>query len=103
MGYFSDLRIRQMRKIIKSEKQVLIDSMVLLKLKYLANEITEVEYEKEAQKFRDAYATILSVEVYLDKHGIGRFRWLLTREKYNLLYEKIIFILKERFICYLKE
>lgn len=74
MGYFSDLRIRQMRKIIKSEKQVLRDSMVLLKLKYLANEITEVEYEKEAQKFRDAYATILSVEVYLDKHGIGRFR-----------------------------
>ena len=69
MGYFSDLRIRQMRKIIKSEKQVLRDSMVLLKLKYLANEITEVEYAKEAQKFRDAYATILSVEVYLDKHG----------------------------------
>ena len=103
MGYFSDLRIRQMRKIIKSEKQVLRDSMVLLKLKYLANEITEVEYEKETQKFRDAYATILSVEVYLDKHGIGRFRWLLIREKYNLLYEKIIFILKERFICYLKE
>ena len=42
MGYFSDLRIRQMRKIIKSEKQVLRDSMVLLKLKYLANELTEV-------------------------------------------------------------
>ena len=103
MGYFSDLRIRQMRKIIKSEKQVLRDSMVLLKLKYLANEITEVEYEKEAQKFRDAYATILSVEVYLDKHGVGRFRWLLIRENHMCLYEKIIFILKERFICYLKE
>ena len=103
MGYFSDLRIRQMRKIIKSEKQVLRDSMVLLKLKYLAKEITEVEYAKEAQKFRDAYATILSVEVYLDKHGVGRFRWLLIREYYILLYEKIIFILKERFICYLKE
>ena len=103
MGYFSDLRIRQMRKIIKSEKQVLRDSMVLLKLKYIANEITEVEYAKEAQKFRDAYATILSVEVYLDKHGIGRFRWLLIREYYILLYEKIIFILKERFVCYLKE
>ena len=103
MGYFSDLRIRQMRKIIKSEKQVLRDSMVLLKLKYLANEVTEVEYVKEVQKFRDAYATILSVEVYLDKHGVGRFRWLLIREYYILLYEKIIFILKERFICYLKE
>ena len=103
MGYFSDLRIRQMRKIIKSEKQVLRDSMVLLKLKYLANEITEAEYAKEAQKFRDAYATILSVEVYLDKHGVGRFRWLLIREYYILLYEKIIFILKERFVCYLKE
>ena len=68
MGYFSDLRLRQMRKIVEGEKQVLRDSMVLLKLKYLANEITEVEYVKEAQKFRDAYATILSVEVYLDKH-----------------------------------
>ena len=68
MGYFNDLRLRQMRKIVNSEKQVLRDSMVLLKLKYLANEITEVEYVKEAQKFRDAYATILSVEVYLDKH-----------------------------------
>lgn len=69
MGYFNVLRLRQMRKIVKGEKQVLRDSMVLLKLKYLANEITEVEYVKEAQKFRDAYATILSVEVYLDKHG----------------------------------
>ena len=69
MGYFNDLRLRQMRKIVEGEKQVLRDSMVLLKLKYLANEITEVEYVKEAQKFRDAYATILSVEVYLDKHG----------------------------------
>ena len=69
MGYFSDLRIRQMRKIVDGEKQVLRDSMVLLKLKYLANEITATEYAKEAQKFRDAYATILSVEVYLDKHG----------------------------------
>ena len=69
MGYFNDLRLRQMRKIVNGEKQVLRDSMVLLKLKYLANEITEVEYVKEAQKFRDAYATILSVEVYLDKHG----------------------------------
>ena len=69
MGYFSDLRLKQMRKIVKGEKQVLRDSMVLLRLKYLANEITEVEYVKEAQKFRDAYATILSVEVYLDKHG----------------------------------
>ena len=69
MGYFSDLRLRQMRKIVDGEKRVLRDSMVLLKLKYLANEITEVEYVKEAQKFRDAYATILSVEVYLDKHG----------------------------------
>ena len=69
MGYFSDLRLSQMRKIVKGQKQVLRDSMVLLKLKYLANEITEVEYVKEAQKFRDAYATILSVEVYLDKHG----------------------------------
>ena len=69
MGYFTDLRLRQMRKIVKGQKQVLRDSMVLLKLKYLANEITEVEYVKEAQKFRDAYATILSVEVYLDKHG----------------------------------
>ena len=69
MGYFNDLRLRQMRNIVKGEKQVLRDSMVLLKLKYLANEITEVEYVKEAQKFRDAYATILSVEVYLDKHG----------------------------------
>ena len=77
MGYFNDLRLRQMRKIVKGEKQVLRDSMVLLKLKYLANEVTEVEYVKEAQKFRDAYATILSVEVYLDKHSvgnIGRFR-----------------------------
>lgn len=69
MGYFSDLRLRQMRKIVDSEKQVLRDSMVLLKLKYLANEITATEYTKESQKFRDAYATILSVEVYLDKHG----------------------------------
>lgn len=69
MGYFNDLRLRQMRKIVDGEKQVLRDSMVLLKLKYLADEITEVEYVKEAQKFRDAYATILSVEVYLDKHG----------------------------------
>ena len=69
MGYFNDLRLRQMRNIVKGQKQVLRDSMVLLKLKYLANEITEVEYVKEAQKFRDAYATILSVEVYLDKHG----------------------------------
>ena len=69
MGYFSDLRLRQMRNIVKGQKQVLRDSMVLLKLKYLANEITEVEYVKEAQKFRDAYATILSVEVFLDKHG----------------------------------
>ena len=69
MGYFNELRLRQMRKIVDGEKQVLRDSMVLLKLKYLANEITEVEYVKEAQKFRDAYATILSVEVYLDKHG----------------------------------
>ena len=69
MGYFSDLRLRQMRKIVEGEKQVLSDSMVLLKLKYLANEITEVEYVKEAQKFRDAYATILSIEVYLDKYG----------------------------------
>ena len=70
MGYFNDLRLRQMRNIVKGQKQVLRDSMVLLKLKNLANEITEVEYVKEAQKFRDAYATILSVEVYLDKHGI---------------------------------
>ena len=69
MGYFNDLRLRQMRNFVKGQKQVLRDSMVLLKLKYLANEITEVEYVKEAQKFRDAYATILSVEVYLDKHG----------------------------------
>ena len=69
MGYFNDLRLKQMRKSVDVEKQVLRDSMVLLKLKYLANEITEVEYVKEAQKFRDAYATILSVEVYLDKHG----------------------------------
>ena len=69
MGYFNDLRLRQMRNIVKGQKQVLRDSMVLLKLKYLANEITEVEYAKVAQKFRDAYATILSVEVYLDKHG----------------------------------
>ena len=69
MGYFNDLRLKQMRKIFKGEKQVLRDSMVLLKLKYLANEITAAEYTKEAQKFRDAYATILSVEVYLDKHG----------------------------------
>lgn len=69
MGYFNDLRLRQMRKIVEGEKQVLRDSMVLLKLKYLANEVTEVEYVKESQKFRDAYATILSVEVYLDKHG----------------------------------
>lgn len=69
MGYFNDLRLRQMRKIVKGEKQVLRDSMVLLKLKYLAKEITAPEYAKEAQKFRDAYATILSVEVYLDKHG----------------------------------
>ena len=69
MGYFNDLRLRQMRNIVKGEKQVLRDSMVLLKLKYLANEITATEYTKEAQKFRDAYATILSVEVYLDKHG----------------------------------
>lgn len=68
MGYFNDLRLRQMRKIVEGEKQVLRDSMVLLKLKYLANEITEVEYMKESKKFRDAYATILSVEVYLDKH-----------------------------------
>ena len=69
MGYFNDLRLRQMRNIVKGQKQVLRDSMVLLKLKYLANEITEAEYVKESQKFRDAYATILSVEVYLDKHG----------------------------------
>ena len=69
MGYFNDLRLRQMRNIVKGQKQVLRDSMVLLKLKYLANELTEAEYVKEAQKFRDAYATILSVEVYLDKHG----------------------------------
>ena len=69
MGYFNDLRLKQMRKIVNGEKQVLRDSMVLLKLKYLADEMTEVEYAKEAQKFRDAYATILSVEVYLDKHG----------------------------------
>ena len=69
MGYFSDLRLRQMRKIVDGEKRVLRDSMVLLKLKHLANEITATEYTKESQKFRDAYATILSVEVYLDKYG----------------------------------
>ena len=69
MGYFNDLTLRQMRKIVKGEKQVLRDSMVLLKLKYLANEITATEYAKEARKFRDSYATILSVEVYLDKYG----------------------------------
>lgn len=69
MGYFSDLRLRQMRKIVKGERQLLRDSMVLLKLKYLAKEITAPEYAKEAQKIRDAYATILSVEDFLDKHG----------------------------------
>ena len=69
MGYFNDLRLKQMRKIVKGEKQVLRDSMVLLKLKYLADEITATEYAKEARKFRDSYATILSVEVYLDKLG----------------------------------
>ena len=69
MGYFGDLRLKQMRKIVKGQKQVLRDSMVLLKLKYLANEITATEYMKESEKFRDAYTTILSVEVYLDKYG----------------------------------
>ena len=69
MGYFSDLRLRQMRKIVKEQKQLLRDSMVLLKLKYLAKEVPAPEYAKEAQKIRDAYATILSVEVFLDKHG----------------------------------
>ena len=69
MGYFSDLRLKQMRNIVKGQKQVLRDSMVLLKLKYLASEITATEYAKEARKFIDAYATILSVEVFLDKHG----------------------------------
>ena len=69
MGYFSDLRLKQMKKIVKGQKQVLRDSMVLLKLKYIANEITEVEYAKEAQKFRDAYATTVSVEEFLDKFG----------------------------------
>ena len=58
MGYFSDLRFKQMRKIVDGEKQVLRDSMVLLKLKYLASEITATEYAKEARKFREAYATI---------------------------------------------
>ena len=43
MGYFNDLRLRQMRNIVKGEKQVLRDSMVLLKLKYVAIELTVVE------------------------------------------------------------